>query len=103
MFLSSLASTLQRKLKPLVSRKRGNLVEMNIVERGKKLSVLCPDDEAFTLSWELILHRVYEQEGVSFYDGMGTVVDAGAHVGIFSLQASQWASRVVSIEASRVN
>ena len=101
--VSPLASTLQRKLKPLVSRNRGNLVAMNIVERGKKLSALCPDDEVFTLSWELILHRVYEQGGVSFYDGMDTVVDAGAHVGIFSLQASQWASRVVSIEASRVN
>jgi len=78
-------------------------VALHILERGHPITALCPDDEVFTLSRELILDRIYERAGVTFRDGMKTVVDAGAHAGIFSLQASQWASQVVAIEASRVN
>ena len=95
--------TMQRRLKSLAARQRGGLVALHVVERGRELSALCPDDEVFTLTRELILDRIYDREGTSFFDGMGTVVDAGAHAGLFTLQASQWARRVVSIEASRVN
>jgi FkbM family methyltransferase len=93
----------QSQLKTLASRHRGDLVALHILERGHPITALCPDDEVFTLSRELILDRIYERAGVTFRDGMKTVVDAGAHAGIFSLQASQWASQVVAIEASRVN
>jgi FkbM family methyltransferase len=74
-----------------------------MTEHGNQLTALCPDDEVFTLSRELILDRIYERRGFALGAGMGTVVDAGAHVGIFSLQASQWAEKVVSIEASKKN
>lgn len=52
---------------------------------------------------ELILDRVYERGGVRLRPGLGLVVDAGAHVGILSLQAAQWADKVVALEADSVN
>ncbi len=99
----SLGRAVKRHVKSIVSPSRGNLVALNITERGKNLSALCPDDEVFTLSRELILDRIYERGGFTFASDLQTVVDAGAHAGIFSLMASQWAERVISIEASRVN
>jgi FkbM family methyltransferase len=101
--MQSWGSVAKRAVKSAVSRRRGDLLALNIVEHGNRLTALCPDDEVFTLSRELILDRIYERKGFSFVEGMGTVVDAGAHVGIFSLMASQWAHQVVSIEASRRN
>jgi FkbM family methyltransferase len=101
--MQSWGSLAKRAVKSVVSRRRGNLVALNITEHGNRLTALCPDDEVFTLSRELILDRIYERKGFSFGEGMGTVVDAGAHVGIFSLMASQWARRVISIEASKRN
>jgi hypothetical protein len=96
-------SSLPRLWKALLSRRRGDLIALRLKERGHPLVVWCPDDEIFTLSRELILDRIYESDGVAFHQGMQTIVDAGAHVGIFSLQASQWAERVVSLEASQIN
>jgi FkbM family methyltransferase len=101
--MNAIGPALQRRLKTFVSPRRGNLKALNITERGRTLSALCPDDEVFTLSRELILDRIYERRGVSLNADIGTVVDAGAHAGIFSLLASQWAKEVVAIEASRVN
>jgi FkbM family methyltransferase len=92
-----------RSAKALVSRRRGDLIALKMTERSRDLVAWCHDDEIFTLSRELILDRVYEHDAVAFHEGMGTVVDAGAHVGIFSLQASQWAERVVSLEAGPIN
>jgi len=57
----------------------------------------------FTLSRELILDRVYERGGALLRPDLGLVVDAGAHVGIFSLQAAQWADKVVALEPNAVN
>jgi FkbM family methyltransferase len=90
-------------VKSSVSPRRGDLVALGITERGRQLSALCPDDEVFTLSRELVLDRIYERGGVTFSPGLGTVIDAGSHAGIFSLMVSQWAERVVAIEASQVN
>jgi FkbM family methyltransferase len=101
--MSSWASSVRRRLKPLVSRQRGNLVALQITERGKHISALCPDDEVFTLARALVLDRIYERGGFTLTPDMGTAVDTGAHAGIFSLQVSQWARQVVSIEASKVN
>ncbi|MGH9065902.1 MAG: FkbM family methyltransferase [Acidimicrobiales bacterium] len=99
----SVSSQLPRLAKTLVSRRRGALIALRLTERGRALLAWCPDDKIFTLSRELVLDRIYERGVVTFHEGMGTVVDAGAHVGIFSLQASQWAERVVALEPSQVN
>jgi FkbM family methyltransferase len=93
---------LSRLLTALILRPQGDLVSLKLTERGRDLLAWCPDDAVFPLSRELVLDRVYESGGVALHAGMGTVLDAGAHVGIFSLQASQWADRVVALEAGPV-
>ncbi|MFZ2056807.1 MAG: FkbM family methyltransferase [Acidimicrobiales bacterium] len=90
-------------MKRFVSPSRGDLRTIEFIERGRSLAAWCPDDEIFTLARELILDRVYERGGVRLRPGLGLVVDAGAHVGIFSLQAAQWADKVVALEADPVN
>ncbi len=63
-----------------------------------------PDDHVWNMSRELILSRVYERKGwFEFGEITGSVIDAGAHVGFFSLIASVHAKSVVSIEALPVN
>jgi FkbM family methyltransferase len=99
----SLGRTVLQSTKSIVSPSRGNLVGLELTERGEQLNALCPDDEVFTLCRELVLDRIYERGGFAFSSNLRTVVDAGAHAGIFSLMASRWADRVVSIEASQIN
>ena len=96
-------TSLPRAAKAIVAPRRGNLQQLQLTERGRGLAAWCPDDEVFTLCRELVLDRVYERNGVALRPGMGTVVDAGAHVGIFTLLASQWAERVIALEASELN
>lgn len=96
-------TSLPRAAKSIAAPRRGNLQQLHLTERGRQLAAWCPDDEVFTLCRELVLDRVYERNGVALRPGMGTVVDAGAHVGIFSLLASQWAERVVALEANELN
>ncbi|MHB8662504.1 MAG: FkbM family methyltransferase [Acidimicrobiales bacterium] len=62
-----------------------------------------PDDQVWNLSRELILSRIYEIGGIRLERCSGNVIDAGAHVGIFTLMASKHARRVLSIEASPTN
>lgn len=72
--------------------------------RGRDwLTAQVPDDERFALLRELILLRVYESNGVRLPSISGTVLDAGGHVGLFSLLAGQYARRVIVLEASRDN
>lgn len=87
----------------LVERRRGDLAQVQFTERGHRLTAWCPKDEIFTLVRELLLDRVYERSEVSLQENIGVVIDAGAHVGIFSLQAAQWATSVVALEPSRIN
>lgn len=88
-----------RKLKDLLYPARGDLVRMAFRE-GDWVTALVPDDERFGLARELVLQRVYDLAG-GF--PAGTVIDAGAHVGLFSLAAAQHAERVVSLEPDPVN
>lgn len=97
------AALLRGAIKGVVSRSQGDLGLIDFEEGGRRMFAWCPDDETFTLSRELILERVYERSPVSLSECTGTVVDAGAHVGIFSLQAARWAERVVSLEANGRN
>jgi len=99
----TLAGILRRAVKGVVSRPQGDLTLVEFEEGGRRIFAWCPDDETFTLSRELILARVYERTPIWLRECSGTVVDAGAHVGIFSLQAARWSERVVSLEANGRN
>lgn len=88
-----------RRLKDLLYPARGDLVRLEFRE-ARWLTAFVPDDERFGLSRELILQRIYDAAGPI---GGGTVIDAGAHVGLFSLIAAQHAERVVSLEPDPLN
>lgn len=90
---------LSRGFRDMVFPPRGNLTRVHFRER-EWVEALVPDDETFGLARELILQRVYDRAG-GFPPG--TVVDCGAHVGLFSLAAAMHASKVVSVEPDPVN
>jgi FkbM family methyltransferase len=79
--------------------RRGNLTRISFEDHCRVFQAFVPDDELPGLSRELILQRVYD---VDVPVG-GTVVDAGAHVGLWSLLASRTADRVVALEPNPVN
>lgn len=91
------AMQLPRRLKDLAYPARGDLLRVAFTEHGRELQALVPDDEIFGLVRELVLQRIYDPLPA------GTVIDAGAHVGVFSLLAAQHADRVVSLEPDPIN
>lgn len=90
---------LSKRFKDIVFPPRGNLVRMRFRER-EAVEALVPDDERFGLARELVLQRVYD--GLGGFPA-GTVIDAGAHVGLFSLVAAQHAEHVIALEPDPVN
>ena len=68
-------------------------------EEGVELRCTVNEDNLWIAVKDNLLLAEYEREGVSLRDVSGVVVDAGAHVGVFSLLASVHARSVVAIEA----
>jgi FkbM family methyltransferase len=86
------------RFRDAVFPRRGNLTRISFEEGGQTLRAFVPDDELPGLSRELILQRVYDVASPR-----GTVIDAGAHVGLWSLVASRTAERVIALEPDPVN
>jgi FkbM family methyltransferase len=74
------------------------------IREGSRVYVAnVPNDSLWTaVKDNLILHE-YERAGISLSDCRRVVVDAGAHVGLFSLRAAQHASKVIALEAHPIN
>lgn len=89
-----MTTRLPDRLKDALYPTRGQLEPVTFRESGRWLTVEIPDDELFSLTREMILQRVYDRAGTP----RGTVIDAGAHVGLFSLIAAQHAERVIALE-----
>lgn len=87
------------RLKTAIYPPRGNLVRIRYTERGRPLEAFVHDDEVFGLVRECVLQRVY---GAALHES-GTVIDAGAHVGLFALAASCYAERVIALEPEPIN
>jgi FkbM family methyltransferase len=88
-----------RVLKDLVYPTHGDLLQLRFRERDW-ITAFVPDDEVFGLARELVLQRIYDRFDAGSYR---LVVDAGAHVGLFSLIAAQRAVRVVALEPNPIN
>jgi len=86
-----------RLLQWLVGAKGGERV-IRFEESGQWFRCSVPDDSLWGTVVDLLLFDVYERSGLRLVDHKGTVVDAGAHVGIFSLKASVHAKRVIALE-----
>lgn len=73
---------------------------------GRRFTAYGPDQELVSVATkDVLLNRSYEylpKFEIQNFKG-GVVIDAGAHVGLFSIIASVFADRVVSIEPHPVN
>jgi FkbM family methyltransferase len=76
----------------------GNIDRIVFNEDSRTLNCLVPDDSLWIAVKDNLLLTEYERCGIRLSDCKGTVVDAGAHVGLFSLRAAVYASHVVAIE-----
>ncbi len=67
--------------------------------------MLVPDDHLWNSAREMVMSRVYERPGWFMFDDLRscTVIDAGAHVGFFSVMAACYAKQVVAVEADPIN
>ncbi|MEM2293853.1 MAG: FkbM family methyltransferase [Nitrososphaerota archaeon] len=88
-----------------VLRVKGNLVKINFIVDGRMFEAFVPDDQYFIAIKDILLNREYEYipefELLNFKGKR--VVDAGAHVGLYSLVASVFAKEVISIEPHPLN
>lgn len=84
---------------------KGNIIKVNFSIENRDFKALVPDDQYWISIKDILLNREYEYlpefELKNFEDG--TIVDAGAHVGLFSLVASCFAEKVIAIEAHPIN
>lgn len=96
--------TVKSAIKQAVYRPRGAFEWVRFEENERPLRMLVSDDTKWNMVREFLLCRIYERPGwFTFADCTGTVIDAGANDGFFSLIAAQYADRVVAIEADVVN
>ena len=93
---------LKRRVKRVVLRSRGDLRSITFGS-APAIHAHVPDDMVWNVCRELILCRIYEPDQIRIGAASAVVVDAGAHVGIFSLLASARGARVVAIEPDPSN
>jgi FkbM family methyltransferase len=77
---------------------RGDIKRVVFEEGTHRISCLVPDDNLWGAVKDNLILSEYERCGISLGEPRGTVVDAGAHVGLFSLRVAHYASNVISIE-----
>jgi FkbM family methyltransferase len=89
----------------LTFKPRSKLVRVKFSVGGKRFTAYVPDDNIWGAIKDVLLNREYEflpEFELCNFTG-GVIVDAGAHVGLFSLVASAFAGKVIAIEPSRIN
>ena len=77
---------------------KGNIARIVFTEGSKTFECFVPDDSLWIAVKDNLILSEYERCGVRLCELKGTVVDAGAHVGLFSLRAARHAARVIAIE-----
>lgn len=84
---------------------RGKIIKVRFDVDGKEFEAYVQDDQCFGAIKDILLNREYEYlhefELKNFRNQR--IVDAGAHVGLFSLVASRFAREVVAIEPHPLN
>lgn len=84
---------------------RNNLLNISFEVDGKQYNALVPDKELLFVVKDVLLNREYEyfpEFELKRFRGK-RIVDAGAHVGLYSLVASTFAKEVVSVEPHPLN
>jgi FkbM family methyltransferase len=72
--------------------------ENDVVQRA-----MVPNDSLWNAVKDNLILLEYERAGLSLCAFRGVVVDAGAHVGLFSMRAAVYASQVISLEPDPAN
>jgi FkbM family methyltransferase len=82
----------------------GEIIEVRFTVKGRSFSARVPSDSIWSAVKDVLLNREYEHlPGFELCNFKGTIVDAGAHVGLFSLVASVFAEKVIAIEPHQMN
>lgn len=89
-------------LKKLIGVK-GDIRHVVFNENGRRFDCLVPDDALWGVVTDVLMTDTYERGGIRLQNFTGTVIDAGAHSGLFALRASGYASKVVALEAHPTN
>jgi FkbM family methyltransferase len=76
----------------------GNIDHVVFTEGSRTLDCFVPDDSLWVALKDNLILSEYERCGIRLSDCKGTVVDAGAHVGLFALRAAIHAAHVIAIE-----
>jgi FkbM family methyltransferase len=82
---------------------RGNIRDITFFESGRPYRCYVWDDALWGAFKDNLILFEYERAGVRLRTSRPLVIDAGAHVGLFSLRASQHAGRVVALEPHPMN
>lgn len=84
---------------------RKELIELGFVEDGKVFNCLIPSDCIWSVAKEILLIEEYEWlPKFELHNFKGkNIVDAGAHVGLFSVKASPYARKILAIEPHPMN
>lgn len=82
---------------------RGDIRRVVFHEAGRRLECFVPDDSLWGAVKDNLILSEYERGGISLREVTGTVVDAGAHVGLFSLRVAPRASKVIALEPHPIN
>lgn len=84
---------------------KGNIIKVRFSVGNRLYEAYCPDDEYWGSVKDILLNREYEYISLFNIENLRgfTVIDVGAHVGLYSLAVSNYASRIISIEPHPVN
>ena len=81
----------------------GRVRDVAFREGGVELRCRVPEDNLWGAVKDVLVLGEYERSGIRLEEATGVVVDAGAHVGLFSLLASTRARSVLAFEARPEN
>jgi FkbM family methyltransferase len=94
---------IDRRIQKLIGA-RGRVVEVAFRDRERRFRASVPDDNLWGAVKDILILREYDggETGLGAVRG-GVVIDAGAHVGLFSLLASTRARTVIALEPHAAN
>jgi FkbM family methyltransferase len=83
---------------------RGEVVEVKFKDwGGAVVKILCPVDQLWYGIKDVLLLEEYEMLPVFTNQTLDTIVDAGAHVGLYTLKVARKAGQVIALEPHPLN
>jgi FkbM family methyltransferase len=99
----ALAPSRSRRVVAALIGDRGRIRSVAFREGGRTFRARVNEDNLWGAVKDNLVLAEYERNGIRLEHARGVVIDAGAHVGLFSLLASAHARTVVALEAHPAN